>query len=225
MSRNIALIVICILSYVALVQASKQKYETGTVTSVTAHAAGPQETGNGIARYDVSVKIGNTIYVVLYTPPNGANAVEYAPGIDMLFLVGPDSLTFNSKLSGTTTVPILSREDLPAQRGIDWSKAPGQYFSIKLQHLSETLNLSEDQQATIKPTLEQESGEVGQIMKNPVLTRKEKLSRFEKIVRASDAKIKPILSTTQLQKLEKLRREQKKDVKTYVAERSRVERH
>ncbi len=67
-----------------------------------------------MARYDVSVKIGNVLYVILYTPLNGANSVEYSPGIEMLFSVGSDTLTFNSKLSGTTQAPILRREVLPA---------------------------------------------------------------------------------------------------------------
>jgi F0F1-type ATP synthase delta subunit len=96
---------------------------------------------------------------------------------------------------------------------------------MKLRHLSETLDLSDDQQGKIKPTVEQESGEVGQILKNPVLTRNEKLSRFEKIVQSSDAKIKPLLSPAQLQKLLELRREQKEDVKTLIAQENRAERH
>ena len=58
-----------------------------------------------MARYDVSVKIGNVIYVVLYTPLNGSNTVEYSPGIEMLFSVGNDKLTFNSRISGAPRFP------------------------------------------------------------------------------------------------------------------------
>ena len=193
--------------------------------AVTAHQNSPTDAQASPAGYDVKVRIGNTDYVVLYTPPNGANGVEYSPGTDMLFLVGDDRLTFNSKLSGKTSVPILRREDLSDKAAIDWSKAPGQYFSMKLQNLTQTLDLSDEQQAKIKPALEQETGEVSQILKNPALTRNEKLERFEKIVRSSDAKMKPVLSSTQLQKLEQLRREQKENVKTFVAQENPVERH
>ena len=193
--------------------------------AVTAHQSSEGDAQAGPARYDVKVKIANTVYVVLYTPPNGANGVEYAPGTDMLFLVGADRLTFNSKLSGTTSVPILHREELSDKGKVDWSQASGQYFSMKLQNLSQTLNLSEEQQAKIKPALEQETGEVSQILKNPVLTKNEKLERFEQIVRSSDAKIKPVLSSAQLEKLEKLRRQQKEDVKTFVAQENPMERH
>ena len=156
--------------------------------------------------------------MVLFTPLNGANSVEYSPGIDMLFLVGNDTLTFNSKISGTTQVPILRREVLPGQRGLDWSKAPGQYFSMKQQHLSEVLGLSDDQQTKIKPTLEQESGEAGTILWGPVLSRKDKLKRYEKLVAASDAKIKPILSPRQVNQPLEIRKQQREELKRIVAE-------
>jgi hypothetical protein len=38
---------------------------------------------------------------------------------------------------------------------------------MKLQNLSEKLALTDAQQAEIKPILEQETGEVGQILANP----------------------------------------------------------
>lgn len=206
-------------------QTASSKYQTATITAVTAHQSTPSDPDSTIKRYDVSVKIGNTIYVVLYTPPSGVNTVEYTVGMNKLFLVGDTTLTFNSALTGTTAVPILRRETVAGQSSLDLSKAPGQYFSMKLQNLSEALELSDDQQAKIKPALEQESGEVSQILKNPVLTRNEKLERFEKIVRSSDAKIKPVLSAAQLEKLERMRRELKEDVKTLVAQENPVERH
>jgi hypothetical protein len=51
---------------------------------------------------------------------------------------------------------------------------------------------------------------------NPVLSREEKLNRFKKIVRASDEKMKPLLSTTQLQKLQDLRKEQKRNLAAII---------
>jgi hypothetical protein len=145
--------------------------------------------------------------------------VEYSAGLDKLVLVGTDTLTFNSDLSGKTEVPILRRRQvLPAPNDLDWTKAPGQYFSLKLKHLSDTLGLSEDQQVKIKPILEQEAGELGPLWDNPVISRKEKLDSLEKIVQASDAKIKPLLSETQAQKLEEMRKEQKQELKKRIAE-------
>jgi F0F1-type ATP synthase delta subunit len=89
---------------------------------------------------------------------------------------------------------------------------------MKQQHLSQTLNLSEDQQAKIKPILEQETGEVGQILGNPVISRKDKLNRWVKIVQSSDEQIKPFLSQTQVQTLQGLRKEQRQDLKKLIAE-------
>jgi hypothetical protein len=160
----------------------------------------------------VSVKVGDTVYVVMYTPPNGANGVEYSAGLSVLVLVGSDTLTFNSKLTGTTVVPILHRETATTESGPDWSKMMSQYFATKQQHLSETLDLSEEQQIKIKPILEQEAGEAGQFLGNPVLSRKEQVTRWEKLVRASDAKIEPFLSQVQVKKLRELRKEQKQDL-------------
>lgn len=218
MHRQLGVILICLSALSALGQTPSSKYQPGTITAVAAHQNALDDAGGDVARYEVSVKIGNVVYVVLYTPLNGANAVEYSPGIEMLFSVGSDTLTFNSKISGTTQAPILRREVLPAQSGLDWSKAPSQYLTMKQQHLSEVLGLTDDQQAKIKPTLEQESGVAGTILWNPVLSRKDKLKRYEKLVAASDAKIKPILSPTQVDKLLALRKQQRVELKRFVWE-------
>jgi len=85
---------------------------------------------------------------------------------------------------------------------------------MKLQ----ALDLTDNQQAKIKPTLEQETTEVGQFMGDPVLSRKTKLDRYEKLVRSSDAKIKPLLSPTQAERLVELRKQQKEDVKRFISE-------
>ena len=159
---------ICAASLSAMGQTPPSNYQRGTITAVTAHQNAPGESSRDVVRYDVSVKVGNTNYVVLFTPPNGSNTVEYSVGTDMLFLVGDDTLTFNSKVSGKTEMPILRREALPARGSPDLSRAPGEYFSLKLQNLSEKLALSDDQQAKIRPILEQESGELSPLWNNPV---------------------------------------------------------
>ena len=155
---------------------------------------------------------------MLYTPPNSINAVEYAAGSDVLVSIGDNELTIPSKFKGTTKAPILRTESLPAQPTIDWSKAAGQYTSMKLQNLTERLNLTEEQQIKIKPIAEQERGEVGAFAFTPTIPRKERLERFEKVVRSSDAKMRPILSPTQWQKLQAIRQEQKQELKNLIAQ-------
>lgn len=95
----------------------------------------------------------------------------------------------------------------------DLSKAPGEYFTMKMQNLTENLNLSDDQRTKIKPIVEQERGEVGAACFTPTIPKKERVKRWEKIVLASDTKMKPILTAAQWQKLQDLRKEQKLDLK------------
>ena len=216
MSKWMILVLISIAP--AFSQTPGSKYQPGTITAVALHQGAPGEQGSAVAQYEVSVKVGNTVYVVLYAPPNGANAVEYSAGFDTLVLVGTDTLTINNKLSAKIEVPILRREVLPAQSGLDLSKIPSQYFSMKQKHLSQVLELSEDQLTKIQPVLEQEAGEAAQFLGSPVLSRKEQLKRWEALVRASDEKIKAFLSSSQVEKLQQLRREQKHDLKKIIAD-------
>lgn len=217
MRRVLTIALVFWTTLMVVAQEPSSKYQRGTIMAVTAHPVAQSEQGGAIARYDVSVKVGDTVYVVLYTPPNGANGVEYSAGLDLLVLVGSDTLTFNSRLSGKTEVPIVRRETLPAT-GLDPSKLPGQYFSMKLQNLSESLNLSEDQQRQIKPILEQESGQLQQYWGNPTVSQKDKLKEWEKVVRSSDQKIRPLISDEQWRNLEAMRKQQKQELKKRVAD-------
>jgi len=216
--KGVGIILICICALASFGQTSSAKWQPGTITAVDVHQNAPGEAGDDATRYDVSVKIRNVVYVVLYSPRNGDNSVEYYRGLEMLFLVGSNTLSCNSKASGTIKMPISRRETLPAESGIDWSKARSQYFSMKQQHLSEALGLTDEQQAKLKPFIEQEAGEAGMILWTPVVPAKDRLKQFEKIVRASDAKIKPFLSPDQLNKLAEIRKQQKVELKELIAE-------
>lgn len=209
--RRLIIVMMCGASVLAFAQTSSSQWQTGTITAVTTHLYGPGERASDAVQYDVTVKVGNTVYVVLYTPPSGSNTVEYRRGVDLLVQVGTDTLTFNKgQLSGTTeVVPVLHKEVLPPESALDLSKVSGQYYSLKLRNLSLALDLSEEQQKQIKPILEQETAVVGQFWENPVLTRKDKLKRWERTVRSTDQKLKPFLSTDQVQKLQEMRKEQK----------------
>jgi hypothetical protein len=90
MQRLVSLLCILLTVFPAVGQ-STSKYQVGTITEVKVH----QTAGSGAsdtASYDVSVKAVNTIYVVLYTPPLGAETVKYAAGCDLLVLVGKTKL-------------------------------------------------------------------------------------------------------------------------------------
>jgi hypothetical protein len=210
---------VCGASVLALAQAVSSQWQKGTITAVTNHQTGAGERARETTQYDVTVQVDNTSYVVLFTPPNGANTVEYSRGLDLLVQVGTDTLTFNNKgTSRTTEVPILHKEVLPGSSEPDLSKMSGEYYSLKLQNLSKKLDLSEEQQKQIKPILEQETAEVGQFWDNPVISRKDKLNRWEKAAQSSDKQLKPFLSADQVQKLQEMRKEQKEKLKKLKAQ-------
>lgn len=218
MSRCLIQILLITALFSVLCQSQSSAYQPATIMGVTRHPNAPGEPG--IARYDVTLKVGNNVYVVLYSPPHGQNTVEYAAGMDILVLVENNSIRF-SKLGTTGEAQIQRREALPVEKTIDWSKAPSQYFSMKMQNLTEQLSLTEDQRAKIKPIAEQEAGELGYLWGNPALSDKEKLKQLEKTVQSSDAKLKPILSPEQRAKLEQMRAEQKRELNTLITERKR----
>ena len=215
MPRRWRLILVIAAMLSAFCQSQSSTYEPATITGVTRH---PNAAGESDARYDVTLKVGNNVYVVLYTPPLGQNTVQYAAGMDVLVLVENNTIRF-TKLGTTGEATIEHREALPIENTIDWTKAPGQYFSMKMQNLTERLSLTDDQRAKIKPIAEQESSELGYLWGNPALSDKDKLKQLEKIVRASDTKIKPILSPEQQTKLEQMRAEQKQELDTLIAKR------
>ena len=204
-------------------QTTSAKYVPGTIIAVERHEEAPADTSS--VRYDVTVQIEDTNYVVLYTPPHGSNTVEYSAGLQLLFSVGKDNLTVATP--GTrernAELPILTTKRLPPQAAIDWSKAPGQYFSMKMKNLSTSLDLSEEQQAKIKPIAEQESAEAGGVIFTPVVSRKERLKEWDKLVRRCDAKMKPILTEAQWKKLQDIRKDQKRELSELIAKQNKQE--
>ena len=144
MHRLSTLLFIWISSLSLLCQTSPPKYRPGTVLDVHRHqemASIPEST---VARYDVTVQIDDTVYVVLYTPPYGSNTVEYSVGLGMLFAVGKEALILPGKRDGQEELPILRTDKLPPKPAIDWSRAPSQYFSMKMENLSTSLHLSDE---------------------------------------------------------------------------------
>jgi hypothetical protein len=112
MRRVVGLFLIFLSMFPAFGQ-STSKYQVGTITEVKVH----QTTGSGAAdaaSYDVSVKVGETLYVVLYTPEVGEETVKYTAGRDLLVLVGKRTIRYNDILGQSFEVPIESQK--PAAR-------------------------------------------------------------------------------------------------------------
>src|SRR5260370_41831112 len=108
MPRLVGLFLVFLTMFPAFGQ-STSKYQVGTITEVKAHQAAGSGASDA-ASYDVSVKVGGTIYVVLYTPALGKDTVKYAAGRDLLVLVGKSTITYNDMLGRLFAVPIASQK-------------------------------------------------------------------------------------------------------------------
>ncbi len=103
----------CVLLIVSLsigtVAQDKAMYQAGTVTDVQVH-----QPSKGAKTYDVSVKVGNVIYVVMFTPPAGSNLVEYKVGLETTVFVDGKNMKVNDITGKTWTLPILRQKDASA---------------------------------------------------------------------------------------------------------------
>lgn len=86
---------------------STSKYQVGTITAAQCHQA--DDADARVASCEVSVRVGNTAYAVLYAAPVSTDNVRYETGRELLVLVGEDTITYNDMLGNSFQVPILSR--------------------------------------------------------------------------------------------------------------------
>jgi len=104
MLKLMGVICLCLATFPLFGQ-PQPKYEVATIMAVQMHEDSPQD----IASYDVTVKVGETIYQVLYTPPVDTNVIKYVAGRELLVLVGEKTITYNDVLGQAWEVPIVSR--------------------------------------------------------------------------------------------------------------------
>ncbi len=108
MQRLIVVIALGLLTLAAFGE-STSKYQVALITEVKARQAAGDSASDATS-YDVSVKVGDTIYVVLYTPPLGELPPKYARGRELLVLVGKNTITYNDMLGRSLEVPIESQK-------------------------------------------------------------------------------------------------------------------
>ena len=107
MQRIIAVIALCFITFPALCQ-STSKYQIATITEVKPRQPAGDSASDPTS-YDVSVKVGDTIYVVLYTTPLGEIPPKYVAGRGLLVSIGKDTITYNDMLGRSFQVPIESQ--------------------------------------------------------------------------------------------------------------------
>ena len=105
-------ILVMIMCAVALSTFSQTpaKYEVATILDIKPHEPAGDNSSPAGARYDVSLKVADTIYLVLYTDTLGANTVKYAAGREGLVHVGKKTILFNDMLGRSQEVPIIGQK-------------------------------------------------------------------------------------------------------------------
>ena len=105
----------CLTAFSAYCQ-SASKWQVGTITEVKAHQTQKARSSSD-ASYDVSVKVGDTIYVVQYKPPFGEDTVKYVVGRELLLVVDKTTIRYNDILGQAHEVPIESQRPAVATGG------------------------------------------------------------------------------------------------------------
>jgi len=103
-------ILIILLPALVLAQSSSTSltYQPATIIAVNPHPSGGNS--NPVdALYEVSVKVNQTLYVVVTTSPSPSGSIRYAVGREVLVRVGEETITWNDIMGESHEVPIISR--------------------------------------------------------------------------------------------------------------------
>jgi len=103
------------LAATCLAQSSAAKWKVATIMGVKVHEPAAGNESSAAAQYEVTARVENTEYVVLYVAPAGSlpDTARYRLGQDLLVLVGTDTIKYNDMTGTTREVPILSRRNIP----------------------------------------------------------------------------------------------------------------
>ena len=115
MLRLVSILGILLAAFPALGQ-SAAKYQVGTITEVRSHQNAEVGASDAVG-YDVSVKVGDTIYTVLYTPTPGGQTVKYIAGRDLVVLVSDATIQYIDILGQSHELWIESRKPAANPQG------------------------------------------------------------------------------------------------------------
>jgi Spy/CpxP family protein refolding chaperone len=79
----------------------------------------------------------------------------------------------------------------------------------QLKHLSEKLNLTDDQQTKLKPILEDQHKQMQQLWNDSSMSRQDRFSKMRELRENSDTQIKSVLNDDQQKKFDEMREDQR----------------
>jgi periplasmic protein CpxP/Spy len=85
----------------------------------------------------------------------------------------------------------------------------------QIKHLSKKLNLSDDQQAKLKPIFEDQRKQMEAIHNDSSLSREDRFTKMQALRQSSDAQIKGVLNEEQQKSFDKMRAEQQERMKQW----------
>jgi hypothetical protein len=114
MRRALTVAAICLVGICSFAQSDT--WTVGTIVDVKLRP-GMKSVDVSSSEYDISIKVGDTIYIVLYTTPKSRTGLPYRAGHEVPIRVGSTMLTFLDVRGGMKEVPILSSRKVSAWRG------------------------------------------------------------------------------------------------------------
>ncbi len=85
----------------------------------------------------------------------------------------------------------------------------------QVKHLTKKLNLSSDQQAKLKPILEDQRKQMEAVHNDSSLSREDRMSKMQGLRKSSDDQIRSVLSEDQQKNFDKMRAEQQDRMKNW----------
>ena len=116
--KKVALVTIIFATTVLLGQSAPRKWQSAHILEVKKQqdSSSAKSSDSSVERYEVSLRVNDTDYVVLYTPPPGVHGFQYTAGMDRLVLVESETITINDILGRPIKVPIISQKPAPPPR-------------------------------------------------------------------------------------------------------------
>ena len=107
-AKRAAIAVLILSCTMALLAKAPSAWVTGTIMRVTRHQP-PSDEATGVDLWDVSLKVRDTMYVVLVEEAPGHHGVEYRAGMALNVLITPATVVFNDLLGRRHEAHILKQ--------------------------------------------------------------------------------------------------------------------
>jgi hypothetical protein len=111
MSTMVQFFVVVIVILAGAWQKTEAKFVVGTIVDVKDHASTQESSSKH--QYDVSIRVEDKVYTVLFTPEPASTVVQYRRGVEVLVAVTEKTMQFKDLMGRTREVPILSVTEMP----------------------------------------------------------------------------------------------------------------